>query len=566
MDSDQHWGSIQRVLLRLAIIWLAGPTCKDEGTMTGDVAPTPTEPVREARHAPEVVIAFVAPTGTDRDLVLTTADQLLRGFRYESRVVRLSTVLERLGTAGVGSDEITRVRTWRLQDEGNRLCAKAGRADALAFVAVTEIQNARKLVHRDRGEPETTTAVAPETAYFVWSLKRPREVDTLRAIYRSRFFLISVHTPYIERLERLTQDEADRGTIAGDPTHEDRARELIERDEREPLEPEDRQGVSQQREFGQNVSDTFPMADFFVDATTFETARNTLHRALDVTFGNPFVTPTRNEFGMYLADGAALKSAELGRQVGAAIVTRDGDVVATGTNEVPKPTGGHYWIGDEHDDREFVRGADTSDRLRGRLINEVVEAVEAVVGDDSGKRDPGPLIKVLRDTRLSSIIEFGRAVHAEMAALVDAARRGVPVRNCVLYVTTFPCHICTRMIIAAGIDRVEYIYPYPKSLSDELYRRQIDTGRGISLDTNPIPFVPFIGVAPRRYRQAFNTPPAFRKGKRGEAVRLQERSPRLLIEDPNGEWDLSTHLHRENAALDRATWLDEQETKGGAAR
>src|SRR5205807_7486580 len=80
--------------------------------------------------------------------------------------------------------------------------------------------------------------------------------------------------------------------------------------------------------------------------------------------------------------------------------------------------------------------------------------------------DPEALMK---GSHLVNSIEYFRAVHAEMAAIVDAARRGVPICDAVLYTTTFPCHDCAKHIVAAGIQRVVFIEPYPKSLAPELY-------------------------------------------------------------------------------------------------
>jgi deoxycytidylate deaminase len=81
-----------------------------------------------------------------------------------------------------------------------------------------------------------------------------------------------------------------------------------------------------------------------------------------------------------------------------------------------------------------------------------------------------------------NVIEFGRAVHAEMAALMDSARRGVPVKNATLYCTTFPCHLCARHIVAAGIRRVVYIEPYPKSLAAQLYPDSIAVESAVKPD------------------------------------------------------------------------------------
>ena len=494
------------------------------------------------RHAPELVIAFVAATGSDRDAVLEATTRILHGFDYETATVRLSSVMERSMPAG-SVPAGTRDRAWALQTEGNRRCEAIERGDALAFLAVEEVRAHRVRLNAAAGREASELVVAPKTAYLIWTLKRPAEARTLRAIYRTRFVLISVQTPLRDRIERIAQDEADREghlRVEGDDTG--RARELIERDESE--------ATTSDSGFTQNVSGTYPLADFFVDASSPDRLEETLLRALTIVFGDPFATPTRSEFGMFLAHAAALKSAELGRQVGAALMTADGDVIALGTNEIPKPGGGHYWHDDPGDDREFVRGFDTSDRLRKRLIAEIADAASPLLGDGSDVRER--LTTALGPTRLQDLIEYGRAVHAEMAALLDAARNGASVRDSILYVTTFPCHLCTRMILAAGVTRVEYIYPYPKSLATDLYRRTVRTVETGELDS--VPFLPFIGVAPRRYPKAF-TAPIHRKERTGEAVARFARSPRLLLEDETGEWDLSTHLARELNAIELSAKL-----------
>jgi cytidine deaminase len=61
------------------------------------------------------------------------------------------------------------------------------------------------------------------------------------------------------------------------------------------------------------------------------------------------------------------------------------------------------------------------------------------------------LMQDVKRTRFMDIGEFSRPVHAEMAALIDSARRGVSVDGHVMYVTTFPCHNCAKHIIAAGL-------------------------------------------------------------------------------------------------------------------
>lgn len=71
------------------------------------------------------------------------------------------------------------------------------------------------------------------------------------------------------------------------------------------------------------------------------------------------------------------------------------------------------------------------------------------------------------------LIGFYRSVHGETAAIINAARLGISIKGAMLYVTAFPCHECARHILAAGIEGVFYIEPYPKSLAGVHYPESI---------------------------------------------------------------------------------------------
>ncbi|MDP1679252.1 MAG: deaminase, partial [Candidatus Nitrotoga sp.] len=117
------------------------------------------------------------------------------------------------------------------------------------------------------------------------------------------------------------------------------------------------------------------------------------------------------------------------------------------------------------------------------------------------------LITVLNESRISSLIEFSRAIHAEMDAILSALRQGKSIVGSRLFVTTFPCHYCARHIVTAGIDEVQYIEPYPKSLAYKLHRDSIALKPGAdglpSAGGTKVVFRPFAGVAPRLYQMAF---------------------------------------------------------------
>jgi len=51
-------------------------------------------------------------------------------------------------------------------------------------------------------------------------------------------------------------------------------------------------------------------------------------------------------------------------------------------------------------------------------------------------------------------------VHAEQNALMDCAKRGVSCDNSTAYVTHYPCIICTRLLLAAGIKEIKYLSDY----------------------------------------------------------------------------------------------------------
>ena len=58
-------------------------------------------------------------------------------------------------------------------------------------------------------------------------------------------------------------------------------------------------------------------------------------------------------------------------------------------------------------------------------------------------------------------------VHAEQNAICDCAKRGVSCKEATAYVTHYPCIICTRLLLAAGIKEIKYLEDYK---NDELVK------------------------------------------------------------------------------------------------
>ncbi|MBF8807921.1 MAG: ComE operon protein 2 [Enterococcus lacertideformus] len=66
-----------------------------------------------------------------------------------------------------------------------------------------------------------------------------------------------------------------------------------------------------------------------------------------------------------------------------------------------------------------------------------------------------------------------RTIHAEMNALLQCAKLGIPTEGAEIYVTHFPCLVCTKALLQAGIKKINYLHdyrndPYAQSLFKQL--------------------------------------------------------------------------------------------------
>lgn len=132
--------------------------------------------------------------------------------------------------------------------------------------------------------------------------------------------------------------------------------------------------------------------------------------------------PSWNEYFMRIAMLAATRSTCLRRQVGAVIV-KNKKVLATGYNGSPSGLKHCLDIG----------------CLREEL------------GIPSGQRH-----------------ELCRAIHAEQNAIIQAATSGISIERGILYSTTFPCILCAKMLINAGVREIYVAEGYPDDLSRQM--------------------------------------------------------------------------------------------------
>lgn len=64
--------------------------------------------------------------------------------------------------------------------------------------------------------------------------------------------------------------------------------------------------------------------------------------------------------------------------------------------------------------------------------------------------------------------ELCRGVHAEQNAIIQGAVFGVSLEGGTIYSTTFPCVLCSKLVINAGLVEIVYAEGYPDDLSKEL--------------------------------------------------------------------------------------------------
>ncbi|HQU90643.1 MAG TPA: anti-phage dCTP deaminase [Pyrinomonadaceae bacterium] len=451
-----------------------------------------SEPVIDPIDFPqsELVIGLVAPVGTDTKFVVDTISQRLERFSYVPIHLKLSNYLKDLDL-GVQIDESTpfkRVDT--LMNAGDALRKKVGggnenidgSGEALALMAISAIHKDRPIDEKSR-EGNDSPIARPKTAYILESLKHPDEVVLLRRIYGDGFFLISISSSRETRRENLKR----RGMF------ETEADILIGRDENEsdPL--------------GQKTRDAFHLADAFIDANDLATSRTQIERILDILFGDRYETPRFAEYAMFLAFASAFRSADLSRQVGAAIASETNEILAVGCNDVPRFGGGLYSSDDDEDHRDHKLGVDPNVQKRNEIFGNIAQMLKdkypMAVDGKSVEELTHTVKRDLKASVLSSLTEFGRTVHAEMDAIVSCARSGISVRGGTLYTTTFPCHNCARHIIAAGIETVVYVEPYPKSQAGELHEDSIDLE---TQSANKVTFKPFVGIGSRRFMDLFS--------------------------------------------------------------
>ena len=66
--------------------------------------------------------------------------------------------------------------------------------------------------------------------------------------------------------------------------------------------------------------------------------------------------------------------------------------------------------------------------------------------------------------------EVCRNICAEQLTISEAARNGVELDGSVAYITTYPCHICAKLLVSSGVTEIVYDKDYPDELSSNFLK------------------------------------------------------------------------------------------------
>jgi len=421
-----------------------------------------------------LVIGIIGAIGCDKkfvfDYLKEPENQKKYGYEYNEAIV-FSKYLEEFIDDKNSNEKYT-----HLIDKGNLLRKECGKNDILAIKAITEI--AEKI------KAKSTTDKAQ--VFVISSLKHNEEVELLKKVFGLNFFMIGLvsseenRKAYLEKNNQKCQDS-----------------KLFERD----LKEEDKNG--------QQLEKIFKKSDFFIEIVEETSFKKEFTRFFDLLHSHPFHTPEQDEYFMFMAYASSTRSASLSRQVGALIVSENTakDVVSIGCNEVPKNGGGQYWPNDKNDTREFKhmdeKGQIMDSNKRAlnvkveNLTKEVNQKLEDVNIDV--KLSTEITSECVKASRFNDSIEDFREEHAECSAISSCARNGIATQGSKLYCTTFPCHLCIKQIVSAGIIEVKFVEPYPKSKIN-LYEDSVT----LNNEDGKVKLKQFLGVGPRRYLDLFS--------------------------------------------------------------
>jgi deoxycytidylate deaminase/dephospho-CoA kinase len=308
------------------------------------------------------------------------------------------------------------------------------------------------------------------------------EVEVIRSVY-PRFFLVAVYAEKKERWERVKKD------------YEGRYNEFEEDDQRDKLE---------EFEWGQSVQKCVDDADYafynneqyFIcdqgqDAPALEKINRIMKTQADdfvpLMKGNSGIArnPKPEEVQIAAAYAQSNSSTCKKRHVGAVIVISRNSKdfpISMGFNENPPNIKTCLEEGGCYKDEDMASKLSAKKKIYclkcGKLYDSLTKPWICECG--------ASFKEWLHPNRN---MELCTAIHAEERAILSLGNR--IVENGTLYVTTFPCFQCARLIIDSGINKVIFVEAYPVRETKRF------------LEANGVKVLPFTGFTAKAFFKVF---------------------------------------------------------------
>ena len=309
---------------------------------------------------PILIFGLVGPIGVDLEYAQVSISDELKSYSYTADVIHITNIMEELvSTKNIDNTDLFTSYNTKIE-YANDLRKIYDANDILAALAISAIRRSEKQYQEESDDKQLGGR-----AYIIRQLKTPDEIKLLRSVYGRQFIQVSLHGSPRRREDYLTTKAKIRskGTLTEKSAREG-AKSLIERDRKEDV------------KYGQNISNAFPLGDVFINSSDKETSNTSIERFLKALFGNNEISPTKEEYGMYVAKSASLRSSDLSRQVGAAIFSHSGEIISLGSNEVPRAGGGTYWTGDTDDSRDIREGHDPNELTKVEIFADVIKRLQ----------------------------------------------------------------------------------------------------------------------------------------------------------------------------------------------
>lgn len=367
--------------------------------------------------------------------------------------------------------------------------------------------NKKRMILQDLGDelrkknPENPETVAPIVEEIckrkpkkavIECFRNPHEIETFQRKFKKHFVLLSIDASHDKRWDRLKDLFK----------HKDEFGEIEKRDagDTKNLHGQQVKKCMEMADISVNAEEDFFDCDGTKNGKIIDSYAQRLSDFYDLIENSESRPPYPNEAYMHQACSVALQSRCSKRQVGAVIV-RDtysfkkeldkeklkgaiGYVIATGCNNVPYEDEDCKKKYPEKCYRAKIKKEFLENNIYCRKCGHKLEKNSKLCVDCGFKNEvfPGKLLSVCR------------AVHAEEAAIIQAARLGsTSLHGTKLYTSAFPCMLCCKKIIASGIIQVVYLeaYPMEESLAIDMFK------------TNNVDLKKYEGVTTKSFHRFF---------------------------------------------------------------